>query len=234
MNNKLIKFLCMSASLMGSASLGMDVSMQGEELCSAVEGGNLEAVQALLAAGVSVDSKEAYGCTPLMLAACIGHYYPMQSQKLCELLIAHNADVNASDKMGRTPFHWATQLGTKGVCTLLILNKAKINERNDVRHTPLEDACTPNMWGEIRYTLLIDAVVNVIKLRATIFLGLKKFHKAACMKSNEINIIKLIVRYLCEQEKQKLYELIGTIRHSIDPDKMVLEYAKKQLSVDKY
>lgn len=55
----------------------------------------------LLASGMPVDVKDAYGNTALHMAAAYGHY------DAAYLLIAHGADVNASDKYSQTPLDMA-------------------------------------------------------------------------------------------------------------------------------
>jgi hypothetical protein len=50
---------------------------------------------------------------------------------------------------------------------------------------------------------------HVIKQRVTILLGLKKFHKAACMQSIDNNVIKLIVDRLLDEEKQNIFKQLN-------------------------
>jgi len=243
--NKFKIFLCLSALFIGSTSLAMNYNKQANELCDAAmdvwnqrlelckaaENGNLEQAKALLAAGIPVDVRDSSGVTPLMLAAYIGHIDASKSQNLCELFIANNAYINAKDLLGRTPLHWAVVLGTKNVCKLLILHNANLDEKNVYGFSPFRQAVHSNGTKARERTFIIDVLVNIIKLRAIILLGLKKFHKAACMEPHDINVIRCIVRHLCDQEKQKLYGLIDTVRNPIDK-KMVLDYAKEQLKID--
>ncbi len=229
--NKFKTFLSLSALLIGSASLAMDVYKQRLELCKAAEDGNLEAAKALLAAGIPVDVRDSSGATPLMVAASIAHIDASKSQNLCELFIANYAYINAKDLLGRTPLHWAVVLGTKNLSKFHFFHNANLDEKNVYGFSPFRQAIHSNGTEARERTFIIDVLVNIIKLRATILLGLKKFHKAACMESHDINVIRCIVRHLCDQEKQKLYELIDTVRNPIDK-KMVLDYAKEQLKMD--
>ena len=44
-----------------------------------------------------------------------------------KFLLAHNADINASDKLGQTPLHWAISQNHKDVVDLLLAGKAMTN-----------------------------------------------------------------------------------------------------------
>jgi hypothetical protein len=52
-----------------------------------------------------------------------------------ELLLANKAAVNAKDKMGDTPLHWAV---TREVAELLLANKADVNATNNIGRAPLD------------------------------------------------------------------------------------------------
>jgi ankyrin repeat protein len=57
---------------------------------------------------------------------------------LVKLLIAKRADVNAKDKDGWTPLHWAAWGGHGDVAELLIKNLADVNAKNFKGQTPLD------------------------------------------------------------------------------------------------
>lgn len=181
----------MSALFIGSASLAMNglpaiapmsdgrepAFASSEELCDAVQNGNVKQVKALLAAGVPVDSKNEYGNTPLKFAIMWGR------KNICALLIDSRARIDAYDEYGETPMMLADRLGKTEMCVFIA-----------------------------------HIMIKRIKQRAAILLGLKKFHKAPCMKSNDIQVIKLIIKFLVGSEKQKLFKQIdaGTFGNSID------------------
>jgi outer membrane protein assembly factor BamB len=67
-----------------------------EKLWSAAKKGDAKAVEALLAQGVDVNSKTAYGATALLYAAGKGHV------DVVRILLKHKADANAADSFYRT------------------------------------------------------------------------------------------------------------------------------------
>lgn len=70
-------------------------------------------VKSLLSYGADVDAKDnKFGTTPLILAAGDGY------KKVTEELLAHGADVNASDSTG-TPLVWAVSSGHADIAALL-------------------------------------------------------------------------------------------------------------------
>ena len=116
--NRFIKFLCLNALLISSASLAMDVADQdkgqGEELCMAAKEGNLRRVRALLKAGVSANTKSKYDkYTPLILAASYDH------KDVCQLLLNANAQVDAKFRSW-TVLNIVAEYGCEPICHLLI------------------------------------------------------------------------------------------------------------------
>ena len=55
-------------------------------------------------------------------------------------LLSENADVNATDKLGRTPLHYAASNGRFEIIEILINNRAKINLLDNGKLTPLNHA----------------------------------------------------------------------------------------------
>jgi len=84
--------------------------------------GNIEGVKALLAGGVSVDSRGAFVGTPLCAAAEEGH------KEVVELLIANGADVNALSNGGRTPLDLAVLNKHTEIANLLRKHGGKIDK----------------------------------------------------------------------------------------------------------
>lgn len=81
-----------------------------EDLIAATERDDVATIQALLAKGADVDTKDEYGITALMRASQHGHL------KSVNLLLAKGSDVNATDKIGWTALMHATVDGCEGRC----------------------------------------------------------------------------------------------------------------------
>ena len=80
---------------------------------------NLEAVKALLAAGVKPNAPDARGRTPLHLSALAGHV------AIVRLLLDRGADVHAKDKKGKGPLYYARRRRNQPVVDLLQARGAK-------------------------------------------------------------------------------------------------------------
>ncbi len=84
--------------------------------------GRLEAIKLLASAGASIDSVNASGSTPLMLAV----------QNNREGLVGHllqiGADPNFKDSFGWQPIHWAALKGLNEAVQYLVEAKAQVNE----------------------------------------------------------------------------------------------------------
>ncbi|GAC1455981.1 MAG: ankyrin repeat domain-containing protein [Ktedonobacterales bacterium] len=102
----------------------------------AAYGGHQEAVSVLLNYGAHVDVRahNGLGSTPL-LRAVIG-----QQMDVVELLIAHGADINATDTSGSTPLHKAALLGNTTLVQCLLDHGADMCATNSGGQTPLAHA----------------------------------------------------------------------------------------------
>jgi ankyrin repeat protein len=102
-----------------------------DPILSEIDAGNVEAVSRLLASGVSVNTRNSKGLTPLMAAAFVG------STPMVQLLIARGADVGARYQSGDTALHFAAIKGKRNTVELLIASGADVNARNAGQYTPL-------------------------------------------------------------------------------------------------
>ena len=135
------------------AALGLDISSLaaaaaeeggGTMLHEAVAYGHTEAVEALLAAGASVDAKMVGAATdlaevmitlmPLHVAAGKGDMGPVRA------LIAAGADLDATTYNGATPLHLAARQGHASVVEALAAAGASVEARDTDGNTPLHDA----------------------------------------------------------------------------------------------
>jgi len=107
----------------------------GKKLRESVNSGNVEQVRQVLADGVNVDYTDEDGMTPLQHAAYKG------SLELCEMLLAHGADVNYSaHENGYTALMFAALSGKKDVVRVLLEHDACVGLVNSVHRTAAQMA----------------------------------------------------------------------------------------------
>jgi len=95
---------------------------KSDDIWTAAEEGNVEAVKGYLANGVKVDERdESYGGTPLHFAAYSGN-------EVVELLIAKGADVNAKNQADATPLDKAINFNRTKIADLLRKHGGKTRE----------------------------------------------------------------------------------------------------------
>ena len=94
----------------------------GQELLQATEVGDLAQMAVLLTHGAEVNARNAYGWTPLHVAAAGG------DPAVVTLLLQHGADVHAQSHIGTTPLDNAlTRGGRKAVMDLLLAHGARLD-----------------------------------------------------------------------------------------------------------
>ena len=92
----------------------------GQVLLQATEAGDMVQMEALLAKGAEVNASNAYGWTPLHVAAAGG------DPAVVALLLKHGAHVHAQSHIGTTPLDNATTRGGRqAVIDLLLAHGAK-------------------------------------------------------------------------------------------------------------
>ncbi len=99
-------------------------------LSDAILSESTETVQAVLAAGASINEVDDYGLTPLIETVLSG------KQELAQLLLDQGADVNEPDLTGSSPLHWAIENNQVGFCKLFLAYKADPNAYNSA-HQPV-------------------------------------------------------------------------------------------------
>jgi len=107
----------------------------GKKLLESVNSGNMDQVRQVLADGVNVDYVDEDGMTPLQHAAYKGN------RELCEMLLAHGADVNYSaHENGYTALMFAALSGKKDVVRVLLEHDACVSLVNSVQRTAAQMA----------------------------------------------------------------------------------------------
>ena len=146
-------------------------------------GGDTEAVDAILSAGVPVDvvSQSALGWTPLHEAAFVGH------PDLVGHLISRGAKVGTGTARGRTALHLAAWLGHADIAKILLEHGADPNARDRVGWTPLHDAAV--MQGSADLAKLLLSKGADIKARDNE--GRTPLHLAAWM--GKVDVVALLL-----------------------------------------
>jgi len=125
----------------------------GADIYDAASCGNLSRVEALLAAGASVSTKDDQGSCALHIACEKG------TLPIVEVLLEAGADVNANDSFNRTPLSCAAAEGHSDVVELLLSYKPELETKNARGATALMVAAYRGHKGCA--ALLIDAGANV-------------------------------------------------------------------------
>ncbi|KAK3862975.1 hypothetical protein Pcinc_031203 [Petrolisthes cinctipes] len=109
-------------------------------IVDAARRGNLELMEECLKAGVSVNSLDKSGCSPLHAAAQAGHRNCVD-----RLVQDTRIQVNLQNKLGDTPLHCAAYRGHAEVVQLLLKMGARIDIVNKDNCTPRGLAKKPNI-----------------------------------------------------------------------------------------
>jgi uncharacterized protein len=124
-------------------------------LPEAVKRGDVAAVEALLRAGVQVNSAEGDGSTPLHWAAYDNNL------EMARILLKAHADVNAKTRLeGLTPLYMACENGSAPMIDLLLSNGANANEADTLGATPLMEASASGSADAVKALLDHGADVN--------------------------------------------------------------------------
>ena len=82
--------------------------------------------------GMSVDVRDKFGNTPLLVACQNGH------GRLAKMCVRYGADVNVANNKRNTALHFAVQYGFDALADFLVEKGADRDARNDDGRTPHE------------------------------------------------------------------------------------------------
>ncbi len=105
------------------------------ELYSAIQSGDLNAVQTIIGANPEIANKtDQRGFTPLILATYL------EKKEVSEFLIDHGADIDAQDASGNTALMGVSHKGHQEITRMLLSKGADIDIKNDDGDTALDFA----------------------------------------------------------------------------------------------
>jgi ankyrin repeat protein len=119
-------------------------------LMRAVRGRDLESVTLLLAAGASLEARQADGSTPLLIMAGAGRPFGGDRAKLAaaelemlDLLITKGADVAAVGNDGQTAIHRAARAGNTNLVEALVQKGVELDAKDREGRTALDLVAAP-------------------------------------------------------------------------------------------
>ncbi len=205
--NNVIKFLCLNALLIGSASLAMDpgYAYSADAKAMADRPGNSNSEPGILSMrrtpGAVTDKGQ-----ELCKAAKAGNL------ELVKSLLDAGVSVDEKGHENGTPLKWAAYKGRKEVCQLLIDRNANINTKDIYGWTPLMPAAQ-NGHTEICRLLIDTRIKQIDKAAAITLLGMSRLNRATCMNGIDRNVIRLIARYVVDADTKNLFAQIGTTKY---------------------
>jgi CubicO group peptidase (beta-lactamase class C family) len=120
-----------------TASADAPTQGQGPSIHMAALQGDTEAVRRAIAAGADLNQRDAYGSTPLLVAATFGRI------EVARALIAAGADLRLKDRQGSTPLHVAAFLGHPELVRAMVDAGADRYATNDSGRTARDLALVP-------------------------------------------------------------------------------------------
>ena len=158
----------------------------------AVQQGDLQRVQDLLAYGIDINASDDHGRTALHLAVL------QKAKPLMELLLHNGAQVNVHDKDGNTPLHLAAESGEVDFVTLLLTHRADVHARNSQHWTTVFSV-------EEDGNLEIVNLLNPIEPQAELseYRGETPLHRAAYSGSEAV--VRLLLTHHAEANAKNEY-----------------------------
>lgn len=155
---------------------------------------NKNLIELLLNYGARVNEKTGtFKLSPLHVAST--GIRGKANQNICEVLIAHGADLNSKDIHNSTPLHWAAKVGNAAVVELLLGYGANVNAVNINNQTPLFESSRCHQSLVVDLLLSHNATVNITDnqgwtplLRAFQKSGGDKIVKALVFSGADVNV----------------------------------------------
>jgi len=143
------------ACLIARPAAGMQQEAPSVGLHMAVLTGNLDAVRGHVAAGSDLNARDAFGSTPLMVAATFGR------AEAARTLIEGGADLDLTSAEGGTALHTAAFLGRTEIVEALVEAGANKYLRDNAGNTPQASVAAP--FDDVRgiYDLLAQGLAPV-------------------------------------------------------------------------
>lgn len=134
----------------GGADIEARGPSNGTPLMCAAEGKHTALIDLLLIRGASVTACDEFGWTPLHRALVT-----RGGERAAQLLIDHDASVNARCSYRKTPLHYAIEKGDDSMVCFLVNSGADIEARDIAEQTPLHTAIECRLESIVR--LLLDS-----------------------------------------------------------------------------
>lgn len=157
----------------------------------AVECGNELAVKKLIEKGLSIDSQDIHGNTPLHLAV------ELNSPAMIKFLIKNGAQLNLCNALGQTPFSQAICLKHSQAAEALIDCGVSIDERDIENKTPLHKAVESNNLEQVLRVLKYSPLVNAKDNNGDTPLHLS-------MSSGNYDIVKMLIENGADVDQKNL------------------------------
>ena len=127
--------------LAGGANPNARTNRDETPLHRAVEAGEIQTVEALLAYGAAATAKTTHGLTALHFLRGFG----VEEALKLRVLIAAGADITAQTRDGSTPIHFSAANMDAALITEMVLVGADINAKDNDGNTPLHAVVFPHM-----------------------------------------------------------------------------------------